>query len=74
MTIVSARELERGKEKARDMFVYVLAYKMSCIRDPTWILQHKVDFDPRILKNPKKVKKMDPALFKSADLWKRKQT
>ena len=54
MTIVSARELERGKEKVRDMFVYVLAYKMSCIRDPTWILQHKVDFDPRILKNPKK--------------------
>ena len=56
------------------MFVYVLAYKMSCIRDPTWILQYKVYFDPRILKNHKNVEKMDPALFKSADLWKRKQT
>ena len=55
MTIVPARELERGKEKTHDMFVYVLAYKMSCIRDPTWILQYKVYFDPKIQKNQKKL-------------------
>ena len=56
------------------MFVYVLAHKMSCIRDPTWILEYKVYFDPRIQKNPKKLEYPVVLVLKSADFWKRKQT